>query len=168
MADVYIALGGNLGDVLATFRAALRDLAAGGLRVRAVSSAYRTRALTASPDEQQPDYWNAVCAGTTTLSPRELLTHMHAVEAAHGRERRVRWAPRTLDLDLLFYDDVSVDEPELVLPHPRLAQRVFVLAPLAELAPELVVGGEGRSVRELLAARPESRGEILEVLRDWR
>lgn len=134
MEQAYIGLGANLGALRATLEAALRDLdALPQTRVLAVSSAYRSAPL----DSDGPDYLNAVARIETGLSPMELLDAMQAIELKHGRERPYRYAPRTLDLDLLIHGDASMQRPRLVLPHPRLHERAFVLLPLLELAPAL-------------------------------
>jgi len=134
MEQAYIGLGANLGALRATLEAALRDLdALPQTRVCAVSSAYRSAAL----DSDGPDYLNAVARIETGLSPMELLDAMQTIELKHGRERPYRYAPRTLDLDLLIHGDASMQRPRLVLPHPRLHERAFVLLPLLELAPAL-------------------------------
>lgn len=134
MEQAYIGLGANLGALRATLEAALRDLdALPQTRVLAVSSAYRSAAL----DSDGPDYLNAVARIATGLAPMELLDAMQAIEHKHGRVRPYRYAPRTLDLDLLIHGDASMQRPRLVLPHPRLHERAFVLAPLLELAPQL-------------------------------
>jgi 2-amino-4-hydroxy-6-hydroxymethyldihydropteridine diphosphokinase len=134
-----IGIGANLGDARETVESAieaLRALAAGPLRR---SSLYRT----APVDAGGPDYVNAVVELTTRLSPHALLAELQRLETAHGRERPYRNAPRTLDLDLLLYGDQRVDTPSLQVPHPRLHERAFVLVPLAELCPGLVVPGAG-------------------------
>ncbi len=165
----YVALGGNLGDVLATFRSALDALARRGLEVVAVSPAYRTEALvapgTAGP---VPDYWNAVVEARTVLAPRELLAVLQSVEAALGRVRRERWASRTLDLDIVLFDDLAVDEPGLAVPHPRMAERPFVLRPLADIAAGVAVPGRSATVGELLARLPDPDRGILERRVRWR
>jgi len=143
----FVGLGANLGDAAAALDDAVVRL--GGLpgtRVTARSSTYRT----APVDAAGPDYLNAVVALDTALAPDELLAALHAIEHAHGRERPYRNAPRTLDLDLLMHGDTRSDTASLVLPHPRLHLRAFVLVPLAELAPDLVLAGHG-PVRDLLA-----------------
>jgi 2-amino-4-hydroxy-6-hydroxymethyldihydropteridine diphosphokinase len=131
----YIGLGANLGaDLPATLTHAARALAAlPRTHVVALSSAWRS----ARVDAGGPDFLNAVAALETAIAPLELLDALQAIELAHGRERPYRNAPRTLDLDLLLYGDVSIDTPRLTLPHPRLAERAFVLRPLLEIAPEL-------------------------------
>ena len=130
-----IALGANLGDAAQTVRQALTDLASlPQTRLLRASSLYRTAPWEASG----PDFINAVAWVDTDLAPLLLLQALHALELAAGRERPYRNAPRTLDLDLLFYEDVQLDTPELTLPHPRWQARAFVLHPLAEICPERV------------------------------
>ncbi len=116
-------------------------------RLLARSSTYRSAPIGAAG----PDYLNAVAHVATGLAAHELLTQLLAIEQRHGRERPFRNAPRTLDLDLLLYADETIATPELTIPHPRLAERAFVLVPLAELAPDLVVPGLG-AIRSLLPA----------------
>lgn len=136
----YVALGANLGDALAALRAAVAALGGlAGTRRVALSSLYRTAPI----DSSGPDYLNAVAALDTTLAPHELLVALQVIELAHGRERPYRNAPRTLDLDLLLLGDAVIATPTLTLPHPRLHERAFVLVPLAEIAPGLVVPGVG-------------------------
>lgn len=138
----YVALGSNLGDRLGHLQAAVAALAATrGIDVTAVSSVYENPAQTSSPGDEQPAFLNAVVALSTTLDPWALLQRLFEIEAARGRIRSgsTRWAPRTLDLDLLAHGDLSVEEPGLVLPHPRLAERRFVLQPLVDVAPLLTL-----------------------------
>jgi len=139
----YVALGANLGDAAAAVRAAMEALA--GLPLTQVpgrSSLYQTAPLAGVGDTPGPDaggdYINAVVEVQTALSAPELLRQLQALEQAAGRERPYRNAPRTLDLDLLLYGSGRIDSAQLVVPHPRMAQRAFVLVPLAEIAPELV------------------------------
>lgn len=128
----YIALGANLGHAADTVRQALRDLAAlPHTRLLRASSLYRTAPVESSG----PDYINAVAELSTTLSPHALLAALQQLEHAAGRERPYRNAPRTLDLDILLYGELALDEPALTIPHPRMWQRAFVLQPLAEIAP---------------------------------
>lgn len=143
-----IALGGNVGDVTLTFEHAIAMLCDGKcVWLKQRSSNYRTPPWGVT---DQPPFVNAAIAVTTTLSPRNLLGRMREVEGHLGRNRSFerRWGPRTLDLDLIAYDDVTLDTPELTLPHPRLFERAFVLVPLAEIAPDRIIGGT--SVREAL------------------
>jgi len=141
----YVALGSNLGNPAVTVDEAIDALAAlRGSILRAMSSLYRTAPVGISEKlRHQPDFINAVVVLDTRLSPHQLLDELFAVEAQFGRQRSVRNAPRTLDLDLLLYGDLVVDDQRLTLPHPRMHQRAFVLAPLAEIAPGLVIPGHG-------------------------
>ncbi len=147
--DVYIALGANLGDPVGQLLRAVDELSAlPHSRLVARSSLYRSRPVGGPA---QPDYVNAVVRLASALKPRALLRHCLAIEARHGRQRLQKNAPRTLDLDLLLYDGLIMHEPGLTLPHPRMHLRGFVLAPLAEIAPDIVIPGRGVVV-ELLAA----------------
>jgi 2-amino-4-hydroxy-6-hydroxymethyldihydropteridine diphosphokinase len=139
----YVGLGANLGDREGTIRAAVAQLPG----VVAVSPLRETDPVGVT---DQPQFLNGVAELETELEPRELLDVLLAVERRLGRERRERWGPRTIDLDLLLYGDEVIDEDGLTVPHPRLRERRFVLEPLADLAPKLVVPGLG-GVEELLA-----------------
>jgi 2-amino-4-hydroxy-6-hydroxymethyldihydropteridine diphosphokinase len=141
MADALIALGGNVGDARTTLDKAVATFCDGGtVRLLARSSDYRTPPWGV---EDQPPFINLCIAVATSLAPRDLLARALAVERAFGRDRanERRWGPRPLDIDLLAYDDLTLDGPELVLPHPRLLERAFVLVPLAEIAPERRIAG---------------------------
>jgi 2-amino-4-hydroxy-6-hydroxymethyldihydropteridine diphosphokinase len=136
----YIGLGANLGDARAALDDALHRLGAlPDTRLVAHSSVYRTAPI----DSSGPDYLNAVAEISTRLPAHDLLAQLQAIELAHGRERPYRNAPRTLDLDLLLYGDTTIATARLSVPHPRLHERAFVLAPLAEMAPGLVIAGHG-------------------------
>ncbi|MFP4079705.1 MAG: 2-amino-4-hydroxy-6-hydroxymethyldihydropteridine diphosphokinase [Ectothiorhodospira sp.] len=139
---VFIGIGANLNDPALQVRRALEAL--DGLpRCRLVRASALYRNPPMGPRDQ-PDYVNAVCALETELSPEGLLEALQAVEARHGRQRgEKRWGPRTLDLDLLLYGDRVLDAPHLTVPHPGIAQRAFVLHPLAEIAPDLKIPGLG-------------------------
>ena len=142
----YIALGANLGDAPATVHEAMNSLdGVPETHVLARSSLYRTAPI----DSSGPDYVNAVVAVDTHLSAVELLRAMQQIELQAGRERPYRNAPRTLDLDLLIYDDVTLQTPLLTLPHPRLHERAFVLYPLLDLLPDITLPGLGRLDRYL-------------------
>ena len=148
----HVALGSNLGDRRATLERAVELLDSHpGVQVVASSTLRETEPW--GPVEQPP-FLNGVVAVDTRLDPRALLDVLLGIEETLGRVRAERWGPRTIDLDLLLYGDAVVDEPDLVVPHPRLHERRFVLEPLAELEPEAVVPGRG-AVRELLAALAE-------------
>jgi len=144
----FIGLGANLGDAATAIDAAVAALAAlPGTHACVRSALYRS----APVDADGPDYLNAVVALDTTLDPLALLAAMQAIEAAAGRTRAYRHAPRPLDLDLLAHGRARVDTPELTLPHPRLHQRAFVLRPLLDLVPELALPGLGPLARHLAA-----------------
>jgi 2-amino-4-hydroxy-6-hydroxymethyldihydropteridine diphosphokinase len=153
VAEVALGLGGNLGDVETALRRALAHLAGSidGLRI---ASLYRSRAV--SPLPAQPDFLNTAAIGTTRLAADALLALAKALELGAGRRRGPRHGPRPLDIDLLLYGALASDRPELTLPHPRLADRAFVLAPLAEIAPDLRVPPEHRTVAELLGRLTEA------------
>ena len=143
MTLAYVGVGSNLGDREATIHAAIAALP----RVVAVSELRETDPVGVT---EQPAFLNGAVAVETELSARELLETLLMIERGLGRERRERWGPRTIDLDLLLYGGETVDEPGLTVPHPHLHERRFALEPLADLDPELVVPGRGR-VRDLLA-----------------
>ena len=133
--EAWVGLGANLGDRLDSLRNALKAIAAlPGTRVLRVSPLYRS----APVDAGGPDYLNAVAQLETTLAPEALLMRLQEIEHACGRDRPYRNAPRTLDLDILLFDDQEINTPTLAVPHPRMCERAFVLLPLAELAPARV------------------------------
>lgn len=134
----YIALGSNLGVSADTLDGALARLdALPETRLLQVSPWYRSAAIGGPPN--QPDYLNAVCEIATRLEPHPLLDALHNIEAAFGRERLLRWGPRTLDLDIICYQNVTSQAPELTLPHPRAHERAFVIRPLTDIAPGLIL-----------------------------
>jgi 2-amino-4-hydroxy-6-hydroxymethyldihydropteridine diphosphokinase len=147
--EALIALGGNVGDMTSTFDRAVALLCGDkSVSLKQRSANYHTPPWGVT---DQPAFVNAVIAVATTLPPRELLARMREVEWHLGRNRAFeqRWGPRTLDLDLLAYNDVALDTPELTLPHPRMFERAFVLVPLAEIAPDRVIAGT--RIRDALA-----------------
>jgi 2-amino-4-hydroxy-6-hydroxymethyldihydropteridine diphosphokinase len=150
VASVLIALGGNIGDVRATFASAIPKICnRAGAQLVARSSDYTTPPWG---EERQPPFVNACIEIETALDPHALLAALHEIEREHGRDRskELRFGPRTLDLDLLAYDDRSIDAGGLTLPHPRLFERAFVLVPLAEIAPDRPIAG--RTAKEALEA----------------
>ncbi|HPA52224.1 MAG TPA: 2-amino-4-hydroxy-6-hydroxymethyldihydropteridine diphosphokinase [Thermoanaerobaculia bacterium] len=149
-----MGLGGNVGSPRLAFEAALAGLSS-SVHGLVLSPVYRTAPVGGPP---QPDFLNAVAVGRTRLEPVALLATLLRLEAEAGRRRSpLRDGPRPLDLDLLLYGDLVLELPGLVLPHPRMASRRFVLAPLADLRPGLVVPGTGATVSDLLAAAPPAR-----------
>lgn len=150
---IFVGLGANLGDAVASVRAALAQLdSLPGTSLVAASALYRSAPL----DATGPDYVNAVAELRTELEPEALLAQLQLLEQRFGRQRPYHHAPRTLDLDLLFYGDRRIDGPTLTVPHQRAHQRAFVLAPLAELAPAWRLA-DGRSVTETLATLADQR-----------
>jgi 2-amino-4-hydroxy-6-hydroxymethyldihydropteridine diphosphokinase len=149
LAEALLALGGNIGQIRETFDHALAMLCDGAeVRLTARSSDYATPPWGV---EDQPPFVNLCVAVDTRLTPQALLGRVQAVEHALGRQRAQerRWGPRPIDIDILTYDDVTLDRAGLTLPHPRLFERAFVLVPLAEIVPERVIAG--RRVRDALA-----------------
>ena len=162
---VFLGLGGNLGSPLDCFIEARQRLSDHPrIDLKASSPAYRTPAI-AGPTGQ-PDYLNAILEIATDLSPRQLLEICLDIELACGRTREVRWAARTLDIDLLFFGQLLADEPQLTLPHPRLHSRHFVLLPLADLEPALLHPRLKRTVSDLLNDLPEPTG-ISKISDKW-
>lgn len=153
MSRAVVALGANLGDRGSTLRAAAEAIAAlPGVRPVASSHEVESTAVTLDgPDPAKPRYRNAVVVVDTDLEPQELLGALHGIEDTHGRTRLERWGDRTLDLDLVAYDERSVDTATLTVPHPRAGERAFVLAPWLDADPNAVLPGAG-PVRDLLAA----------------
>jgi len=150
MTAAWLALGGNVGDSRTILDRAVTLLCDGvAVRLTARSSDYRTPPWGF---KYQPPFINLCIAVETTLSPRELLAHAQAIELQLGRDRahEKRWGPRTADIDIIAFGNLTIDELGLTVPHPRLFERAFVLLPLAEIAPDLAIGG--RAVREAAAA----------------
>ncbi|GIU47509.1 2-amino-4-hydroxy-6-hydroxymethyldihydropteridine diphosphokinase [Shewanella sairae] len=148
MAQVYIALGANLAEPIDQLNNACEVLLSlAEANTFSVSPYYRSAPMG---DVEQPDYVNAVAGFSTTLSPIDLLDALQAIENQQGRVRELRWGPRTLDLDILLYDDRCIDSPRLVVPHYGMRQRSFVLVPLNDIAPELVLP-DGTELHSLIS-----------------
>lgn len=153
MTHAVLALGSNLGDRAGALAEAVRRIAdLPGVDLVAASSAQESIALTpGGPDADAPAYLNSVVAVETTLEPSALLDAVNAIEADLGRVRGERWADRTLDIDIIVFGELQLDSPSLTIPHPRAAERDFVLEPWLEIEPDAVIPGLG-SVRELAEA----------------
>lgn len=145
--ECAIALGSNLGDSHAILNSALATLATvPQISLQACSCWYQTKAI----GPPQPDYINGCALLQVNISPQELLETLLSIETSFGRVRTERWAARSLDLDLLLYDDLIVNTPTLTIPHPRMRERAFVLVPLAEIAPDWIEPVSGRAIAELV------------------
>ncbi len=155
--SAYLGLGSNLGDRLQTLRGAREQLQRNpAVTVRASAPLYETAAVGGPGD--QPPYLNTVLAIETVFTPERLLDCCQQIEQEFGRRRHERWGPRTLDIDILFFDSIIRMDPDLVLPHPRLHERGFVLSPLADLAPALTHPVVFLTVSELLARLDATEG----------
>jgi 2-amino-4-hydroxy-6-hydroxymethyldihydropteridine diphosphokinase len=146
MSQIYLSLGSNLDDRFANLQRAVAELQK-HVGITAVSPVFAT---VPWGDTDQPAFLNICVAAVAQLSPRELLWQIKAIEREMGREPSRRWGPRLIDIDILFYDDLVIDEEDLTVPHPYLAQRAFVLAPLAVLIPDFPHPQTGLTVREML------------------
>jgi len=145
---IYLSLGSNLGDRARNLRAAIQGLEQAGVAVRRVSSVYETAPVDLV---DQPMFLNLVVEAETALLPRQLLSHIARLERSLGRRRTVAKGPRTIDIDILFFGSSVIESPDLRVPHPRIAERRFVLEPLSEIAPDLVHPLTRRTARAMLA-----------------
>lgn len=161
MKRVYLSLGSNLGDRLARLQQALGKLGEAGVEIERVSSFYKTEPVGCRP---QPWFVNCVAEAATELLPLRLLTALHAVERSLGRRPGVPKGPRPIDIDILLYENAVVRSSQLIIPHPRLAERRFVLVPLQELAPHLRDPVSQRTVIEMLHETSD-RGQVVKLER---
>jgi len=152
--EVYLGLGSNLGDRKTNLEKALQLLGE-RLTIRQVSSLYQTEPVG---HKEQPMFFNAVCCAETDLGPLQLLSLIKGIETALGRVPSFADGPRSIDVDILLYGDLSMETADLTIPHPRMAERGFVLIPLLELTPELVHPVSGESVKDLAAAVQGQQG----------
>jgi 2-amino-4-hydroxy-6-hydroxymethyldihydropteridine diphosphokinase len=154
MAIVYLGLGSNVGDRYQNLKQSL-ELISDRSDIMLLSSVYETEPVGFAA---QPLFLNAVCCASTRLSPHELLTTIKAIEAKLGRRRSFPNAPRPIDIDILFYDNELINNPDLTIPHPRLAQRAFVLIPLVEINPDFIYPQTRKTVTELLSSIDNPQG----------
>jgi len=162
--QAVLSLGANLGSPQETLAASIQDIRnTPGVEVTGVSPLART--VPVGPE--QPDFYNCVAEIRTDLSPRELLLAMQGIEDSHGREREERWGPRTLDIDVIAYDDLVADSVDLEIPHPRAHERAFVLTPWAQLNPNAQLPGLGGGPVTTLARTAPDRDGIRWMSLDW-
>lgn len=163
METAYIGLGGNVGDVVKTMAGALKQFDDNkGISVLAVSNVYRTSPWGV---EDQDWFHNACAKLAVSLQPIELLDECLKIEQHYGRERRIRWGPRTLDLDVLLFGSQSIETDRLTVPHPRMTEREFVVLPLADIAPDLRVNGA--PIREWMIKLEDTSPERVELPELW-
>lgn len=162
-AVIYLALGGNLGDRRTNLAEAIRQLHS-EVTIDHTSAVYETEPAYVT---DQPNFYNMALRGRTSLSPEALLGFLKTIEQDLGRQQTIRYGPRLIDLDILLYDDRQQETPTLTLPHPRMIERAFVLIPLADIAPDLVIPGQTETV-QTLAARltADAQGQVIQVIPD--
>ena len=158
--EVYLSLGSNLGDRRANLKKALRLLSE-GVEIVKVSSVYDTEPIDVG---EQQRFLNLMCCVNTNISPVQLLSFIKDIESSMGRDLSLRNVPRVVDIDIIFYGDIIIESPELVIPHPRMRERAFVLVPFAEIAPEVVHPVTGERIGDL-AARVEGRDGVVKKRR---
>ena len=158
--DVYLSLGSNLGDRRANLKKAL-SLLGDSVDIASVSSVYDTKPVGVG---EQPRFLNLMCRVNTNIGPLQLLSLIKGIESSMGRDLKLKNAPRIIDIDIIFYGDTIMESPELIIPHPRMLERAFVLIPFAEIAPEIVHPVSGERIDEL-ASRVEDRDGVVKKRR---
>jgi 2-amino-4-hydroxy-6-hydroxymethyldihydropteridine diphosphokinase len=158
--EVYLSLGSNLGDRRANLKEALRLLGE-SLEIASVSSVYDTEPVGVG---EQPRFLNLMCCINTDIGPMQLLSLIKGIESSMGRDLSLRNAPRVIDIDIILYGDTIMKSPELIIPHPRMRERAFVLVPFAEIAPEVVHPITGERIDDL-ATRVEGRDGVVKKRR---
>lgn len=165
MQNVFVALGSNLGDRQETLSRALEHmLAHPSIALVRASSLYETAPVGGPP---QDHFLNAVVHVETDLQPDDLLAALQTVENTLDRQREIRWGPRTVDLDIIFFDDKIIQTPQLAIPHPRMTERHFVLAPLVEIAPAAIHPVRNQTTTEILNELPTVDGDVRRLNTDW-
>ncbi len=159
MTEVYLALGSNVGDSPALFEQAISLLGKDVLKDIKQTTVYVTKPVGYT---DQPNFLNTVISGQTDLAPGELLTRVKQLEHEIGRIKRFHWGPREIDIDIIFYGSLILETPDLVIPHPRLYERDFVLAPLHDLNPDLVDPSSGQTISQLLANLQADQTSIID------
>lgn len=160
MSTVALALGSNMGDSLELINQSVEQLTT-VMHITGQAPIYTSRPVGVT---DQPDFFNTAITGTTNLTPHELLAAVKSIEQQVGRVERYRWGPREIDIDIIFYDDSILDSPELIIPHPQMSQREFVLRPLADINDELIDPVSKQSVGQLLDQLSDSNRSVLRRL----
>ena len=161
--QVYLALGSNLGDRQANLVEATKQLQQ-SVTIKTLSAIYETKPAYIT---DQPNFYNMVLQGLTTLSPQALLRRLKSIENDLGRRQTVRYGPRPIDVDILLYGEMQLATPDLVIPHPRMTERAFVLIPLAEIAPDLIIPGRWESAKQLAARLTDAaQGQVVQIIED--
>lgn len=155
---IILGLGSNVGDRLGNLESAILKLSSAVLKIKDISSIYESPALLkdGAPPEWNSKFLNMAVSGKTDLSPRQLLGEIKSIEKQVGRQARGVWAPREIDIDILLFGDATINEPDLVVPHPAMAERSFVMMPLSDIAPDLFFVESNKTAREIASSFNDS------------